>query len=110
MKTKWVAHYTGSETWNPSGNGNGWYVTRSMDDKRITFIRWSRRGVYLCIWKGYMNFLRMQNFNWGMEITATVYKFRLSVGVAMPERFNPLWWRLNPNSKVTNTPLVCRRA
>lgn len=41
--TEWRFHYTGIEIWNPTNNGDGWYIQRDARTKRTEFVRWSNR-------------------------------------------------------------------
>lgn len=97
---KWTRHYSGLDFWNPRGNGSGWYAHRDSKTKHLKFLRWSRRGFNACMFFGYLNHLRMMNFNWGWEFSLSVRRLQVQVGIALPEAWNPLNWKLNPNVRV----------
>jgi hypothetical protein len=89
---EWKSHYTGIEIANPRGNGSGLYMSRDTKTKRIKFIRYSCRRRRICIFKGYMNMLKMRDHNYGLEIDFGPVRF----GIAIPPAQTPLYRILNP--------------
>jgi hypothetical protein len=80
-------------------NGH-WYAQRDRGSKRLKFLRWSTRGFNACMFFGYLNHLRMADFNWGWEFSLTIKRFNAQVGIALPNGWNPLYWKLNPHMTV----------
>jgi hypothetical protein len=87
---KWEPHYTGIEIWNPSGTGEGWYVQRDRHNKRITFIRYSRRMFGFVLFKGWLNYLKEMG-GYGFEFATLRRNF--GFGLSLPHH----WW--NPSLK-----------
>lgn len=99
MRTQWT-RYTGCEVFNPHGNGQGIYLSRHANNRFPYFARYALLRSQVAMFFGYTNYLKDVGV-WGCEVSIDIrYLPSLRLGIALPERWNPLWWKLNPSVKV----------